>query len=117
MAHRDARGDPARFVACDMSFHRQIAAMSGNMLIAAVSQGMLEWVSRFKRDMVSVRGAERVTLDEHERIYKAIASGDADAAATAMAEHLSRANSLYSVLGEEGAEVGAKARAKARIAS
>lgn len=104
IACQDARGDSARFVAADMAFHRQIAAMSGNLLIAAVSQGMLEWLSRFKRELVSARGAERLTLEEHERIYKAVAGGDADAAAKAMSDHLTRANALYSVLANSGAD-------------
>ncbi|MHB1304651.1 MAG: transcriptional regulator NanR [Acidiphilium sp.] len=93
-----ARGESARFIAADMEFHRHIAAMSGNGLIAALSQGLTSWMARFKRDLVSARGAERLTLDEHERIYRAVASGDAEAAAAAMTEHLTRANTLYSTL-------------------
>ncbi|WP_139315129.1 transcriptional regulator NanR [Mongoliimonas terrestris] len=96
---QDARGDHQRFVAADMAFHGIIADMAGNPLIAAVAKGMLEWLSRFKRDMVSVRGAERVTVDEHEKLYKAIAGGDADAAAQIMTDHLTRASALYSQLG------------------
>ena len=72
--------------------------MSGNSMIAAVSKGMLEWLSRFKRDFVSVKGAERVTIEEHEKIFKAISSGDAEAASRLMAEHLGRANDLYTKL-------------------
>ena len=98
VACQEARGDASRFVAADMAFHRQIAAMSGNLMIAAVSQGLLDWLSRFRREWVSARGAERLTLEEHDRIYKAIAAGDADAAAKAMSDHLTRANALYSVL-------------------
>ncbi len=93
-----ARGGGPRFVAADMEFHRRIAAMSGNSLIAALSTGLTEWLTRFKRDLVSARGAERLTLEEHERIFRAISAGDAEAAAKAMADHLSRANALYSVL-------------------
>jgi DNA-binding GntR family transcriptional regulator len=65
---------------------------------------MLDWVSRFKRDLVLVRGAERITLDEHERIYKAVAAGDPDGAAAAMTDHLSRASALYAVLDAESAQ-------------
>ncbi len=97
-ACHEARGDQARFVAADMAFHREIAAMSGNSLIAALSHGLTEWMTRFKRDLVSARGAERLTLEEHEKIFHAINARDADAAAGAMADHLSRANALYSVL-------------------
>lgn len=93
--HREAKGDPARFVAIDMAFHRQIAAMTDNSLIAAVSHGILEWLAQFRRDMVWVRGRDRRVLEEHERIYKAIAAGDPNTAALAMMDHLNRASSVY----------------------
>jgi DNA-binding FadR family transcriptional regulator len=81
-----------------MAFHRQIAAMSGNMLIRALSQGMLDWLTQFRRDLVTARGAEDLTLQEHARIATAIAAGDPAAAAAAMTDHLTRANRLYSTL-------------------
>jgi DNA-binding FadR family transcriptional regulator len=97
---KEARGDHARFVAADMAFHGLIADMSGNSMVAAVTKGMLDWLSRFKRDLVSVRGAERLTIEEHEKIHKAIAAGDAATASAMMADHITRANDLYKVLGE-----------------
>lgn len=109
-ACKQASGDQVRFVAADMAFHRQIAAMSGNMLIRALSQGMLEWLTSFRSDLVTARGAERLTLEEHERIADAIAAGDAQAAAAAMTDHLSRANQLYSVLMAAPAEPKRKPR-------
>lgn len=105
-AVRLARGDRARFIAADMAFHRQIAAMSGNMLIRALSAGMLDWLIRFRTDLVSAPGAEQLTLQEHERIARAIIAGDAEAAAAAMSDHLTRANSLYAVLMQGGAGRG-----------
>ena len=107
-----ARGDHARFVAADMAFHRYIAAMSGNTLIRALSQGMLEWMTRFRRDLVTARGAERLTLEEHTRITDAIAAGDAEAAGAAMSDHLTRANQLYSVLMAEPAAPRRPSRAR-----
>lgn len=95
---RAASGDTARFVAADMAFHRQIAALSGNMLVRALSHGMLDWLARFRRELVTARGAEQLTLAEHERIAAAIAAGDAAGAAQAMTDHLTRANQLYSTL-------------------
>jgi GntR family transcriptional regulator, sialic acid-inducible nan operon repressor len=97
-ACRRASGDHPRFVAADMAFHRQIAAMSGNMLIRALSQGMLDWLTQFRSDLVTARGAEQLTLEEHQRIATAIAAGDPAGAARAMTDHLSRANQLYSAL-------------------
>lgn len=55
-ALREARGDEARFVACDMAFHARIAEMSGNQLVAPTVRGMLEWLSRFKVEMVRAEG-------------------------------------------------------------
>lgn len=49
-----------------------------------------------------MRGAERLTIEEHEKIFKAIAAGDAQAASSIMADHITRANELYKVLGESG---------------
>jgi DNA-binding FadR family transcriptional regulator len=97
-----------------MAFHRQIAALSGNRLLAAVSAGMLEWLTKFKRDMVSVRGADRVTVAEHERITAAIASRDPQAAAAAMTEHMSRANALYAVLAARETQAAKPARTTRR---
>jgi DNA-binding FadR family transcriptional regulator len=97
-ACHQARGDAKRFVAADMAFHRQIAAMSGNTLIRALSHGMLEWMTRFRRELVTARGAEQLTLEEHARIMDAIIARNPAAAAQAMTDHLTRANTLYSVL-------------------
>jgi DNA-binding FadR family transcriptional regulator len=96
---RAAVGDSEEFVKADMHFHELIGQMSGNALIAAVVKGMLEWLSRFKRDLVSAAGAEALTIAEHERILAAIAKGDAEAASAAMIGHITRANERYSALG------------------
>ena len=93
-----ARGDSAKFIAIDMEFHAAIAGISGNTLIAAVAKGMLQWLTRFKLELVSVRGAEKLTIEEHERIVRAIEAGDEDGAAKAMSDHLTRANALYAQL-------------------
>ena len=42
-----------------------IAEMSGNSMIAAVSKGMLDCPSRFKRDLVALKRAERLTIEEN----------------------------------------------------
>ena len=40
-------------------------------------------------------GLEQLTLAEHRQILDAIARGDAEAAGSAMTDHLMRANDLY----------------------
>ena len=90
---RDA--SPPDFLACDIAFHRQIAAMSGNPIFPAVVEGLLTWLGDHYTVLVRAPGAERATLQEHQRIIDAIAAGDADEAAAAMTDHLNRASDLY----------------------
>ncbi len=95
---RAATGNPAAFVAADMKFHELIAGISGNSLIAAAVGAILGWLSKFRHEMVAVKGAEPLTVQEHEAILEAIRERDPDAAEKAMQRHLSRANELYSAL-------------------
>lgn len=97
-AMRAARGNAAAFLAADMRFHEIIAGISGNSLIAAAVAGMLGWLTKFRREMVAVKGAEALTIEEHELILEAIRGGAPEAAGEAMRKHLSRANDLYSTL-------------------
>jgi DNA-binding FadR family transcriptional regulator len=97
-AHREAVRDQHKFLERDLEFHRTIASMTSNPIFVAVSQSMFEWMERFHVDQVRAPGAERLTIAEHTRIFKAIAARDPEAAALAMTRHLTRANKLYSVL-------------------
>ena len=97
-AHRAAVNDLQQFLERDLEFHRAIASMTGNPIFASVSQSMFEWLKRFHVDQVRAPGAERLTIAEHSRIFRAIAARDPDAAAKAVTGHLTRANKLYSVL-------------------
>lgn len=92
---RLAARDPARFRLLDGSFHREIAAMSGNPIFSALTDGLFRWLSDFHVDLVSVPGLEQLTLAEHHDILGAIARGDPEGAAAAMSDHLMRANDLY----------------------
>lgn len=94
-AHVEARHRLAEFLPRDMEFHRQIAAMTGNPIFPAIIEAMFGWLGAFYVDMVSVPGAEDLTIAEHQRIFEAIAAGDADEAAAAMHDHIARANELY----------------------
>jgi DNA-binding FadR family transcriptional regulator len=95
---REAAGNTAAFVAADLKFHEVIAGISGNSLIAAAVGAILGWLSKFRREMVLVKGAEKLTIQEHQTILDAIKDRDPEAAGEAMQRHLSRANELYSGL-------------------
>ena len=98
-----ARGSRAAFVAADMRFHGLIAEIAGNAMVASIIRAMLAWLSRFRIEAVSVRGADALTIQEHEAIYRAIAAGDENKAAAALVLHLTRANELYSKLAAHNA--------------
>ncbi|PTM42529.1 transcriptional regulator NanR [Bosea sp. 124] len=102
--HRQA--SLADFLARDIAFHRQIAVMSGNPVFPAAVEAMLAWLGAYYHTLVRAPGAERLTLQEHQRIYDAIAAEDADEAARAMSDHLNRANALYRRFTTEGEAPG-----------
>jgi DNA-binding FadR family transcriptional regulator len=93
-----ATGNHDAFVAADLKFHQVIAGISGNSLLAAAVGAILAWLSKFRHEMVAVKGAEKLTVSEHQTIFEAIRERDPEAAATAMQRHLSRANELYTRL-------------------
>jgi GntR family transcriptional regulator, sialic acid-inducible nan operon repressor len=93
--HRDALTDLSGFLDSDMAFHREIAAISGNPIYAAVAQAMFDWLAVYHVSLLRAVGAEQITIDEHERIFNGIAKRDAEEAAAAMSDHLKRASSLY----------------------
>jgi GntR family transcriptional regulator, sialic acid-inducible nan operon repressor len=103
-AHRcliAARGDHPAFIAADMDFHALIAEIAGNAMVASVTRAVLDWLSRFRAEVVALKGAESLTIQEHEAICRAIETGDEDRAALALEQHLARANELYSKVGAQ----------------
>jgi DNA-binding FadR family transcriptional regulator len=83
------------FLDLDMAFHREIAAISGNAIYVALSQAIFEWLTEFHTGLVRLRGAESLTIAEHQAILERIAARDPGGAAAAMTAHLTRANDLY----------------------
>jgi DNA-binding FadR family transcriptional regulator len=94
------------FLEKDMAFHREIASISGNSVLSAVSDSMLDWLATFHTGLLRVRGAEQLTLDEHAAILDRIAANDPAGAVEAMTRHLSRASDLYRQFERPQAEGG-----------
>jgi len=88
-------GDLLRFRVLDGQFHRDIATISGNPIWAALSDALFHWLNDFHVDLVSVPGAEQLTLAEHRNVIDAIQLRSPDKAEAMMADHLNRANDLY----------------------
>ncbi len=95
--HQGSLGNPTRFLETDLELHRVIATISGNAVYVALSHAMLQWLSNFHQDLVRAPGAEAVTFAEHVRLVECIARNDAEGAAQAMEEHLTRANQIYRI--------------------
>jgi GntR family transcriptional repressor for pyruvate dehydrogenase complex len=86
--------DPQRFLVHDIDFHRQVAAASGNPIIAAVVE-MVSGLYYEQRRETATRASDRDlrdAADAHRRIYQAIRARDAEAARRAMNEHLLQAS-------------------------
>lgn len=93
--HRAALVKLDQFLACDMAFHREIAAISGNPIFPAIVEALFHWASEYYQSIVRAPGAEHLTLIEHQRIIDTIAAGDAAGTERAMRDHLMRANAMY----------------------
>jgi len=92
---RKAVGDADRFMAADMRFHTQIAAISNNPIFTAVSEAMLGWLKVYHSELLHWTGKEKYTLAEHEEIISHLAANDPEAAEAAMVKHLERSRALY----------------------
>jgi DNA-binding FadR family transcriptional regulator len=103
-AQTAARRSPERFLELDGRFHREIAAVSGNPIFTSLSEALFDWLASFHITLVRKPGLEKLTLEEHGQILRAIERGDAVMAAKAMADHLNRANALYNQENYGGAD-------------
>ncbi|WP_370965417.1 GntR family transcriptional regulator [Amycolatopsis sp. cg9] len=83
-ARATARGDAARIAAFNSRFHDEIVAIAGNALLTTMLQpleGRLRWLTSQNEHWTEL-------LDEHRRLYEAIASGDAERAKASAVEHV-----------------------------
>jgi GntR family transcriptional repressor for pyruvate dehydrogenase complex len=86
--------EPQAFLVHDLTFHRIVAASSGNPILAA----LIEMVSALyyeRRRQTAERAANRdlrAAAEAHRRIYQAIRGRDAESARRAMHDHLVEAS-------------------------
>ncbi len=92
---RSLLGQSEAFMAADMRFHTQIAALSGNPIFVSVSEAMLGWLKAYHTELLLWSGKETFTLTEHGEIVDAIEKRDGDAAEAALVRHLQRSRNLY----------------------
>ena len=87
-AEKAAIDDRPRYLGADREFHHAVAAASHNPLFAALQAAVRRWIEAYPSTKVHVPGSDARSHADHQRVFKAIRSRDADAAAKAMGDHL-----------------------------
>jgi DNA-binding GntR family transcriptional regulator len=98
-ARATARGDAARITVLNSRFHDEIVAIAGNALLSTMLkplEGRLRWLTSQNEHWAEL-------LDEHRRLYDAVASGDAERAKASAVEHVrvNRDVTLRSLFGDD----------------
>ena len=85
----DHVNDPDVFPQADVDFHFVVMTLSGNQLASNITKILFQRARSSSRFIghQSV-DAHALTLEEHRRVYEAIAAGDAEAAQAAMRAHI-----------------------------
>jgi GntR family transcriptional regulator, transcriptional repressor for pyruvate dehydrogenase complex len=86
--------EPQTFLVHDVTFHRVVAASSGNPILAALIEMVsgLYYEQRRKTAERAVQRDRRAAAEAHRRIYQAIRTRDAEGARRAMHDHLVEAS-------------------------
>ncbi len=102
--NRQALGEEARFKRSDNDFHGVLAAIARNPIFTAVHEALSEWLDDRRAQVLQRDGEDHAALQAHTEIVEAIASGDPDAAESAMRRHLDRHYGTYRQLKERLSE-------------
>jgi DNA-binding GntR family transcriptional regulator len=89
-ACRDAAlgGDIAAYYETNLAFHDVIYAISHNGFLAEVTLSVRNRVAPFRKAQFHSMGRLKQSVSEHEQVVAAILSGNAEAAAASMRDHL-----------------------------
>lgn len=80
--------DAQQYHVLNLKFHDRMVEMSGNRKLTETYRKLIKELSLFRRQNLADSKLMRTFLEEHKQIVKAIGSGDAQAAAQAMHEHV-----------------------------
>ena len=84
-------GDPEAMSRANRRFHKQIHLASHNRFLVQQLDLVHRSMALLASTSIAVAGRPTDTLEEHERIVKAIEEGDGDAADKALRDHISQA--------------------------
>ncbi|MCF2871966.1 GntR family transcriptional regulator [Octadecabacter sp. G9-8] len=98
--------DPDAMSRANRRFHKQIHLASHNRFLVQQLDLVHRSMALLASTSIAVAGRPTDTLEEHERIVKAIEAGDGDAADKALRDHISQAFIIRLRLDAEAVEAG-----------
>ena len=81
-------GQLNEMVAANIAFHRSIAQATGNSLIVTLTDSITATMRDLSSFALRISGGTSSSVDEHRRVYEAIASGDPQAARAEIDNHI-----------------------------
>ena len=87
--------DADRFADTDMAFHFELVKITHNPILEQMFSTMYDWLIEQRTTSLKVKGQTQTAYRSHQAIFKAIAARDADAAETAMREHLEQVQAVW----------------------
>jgi GntR family transcriptional repressor for pyruvate dehydrogenase complex len=99
--------DADAFIAADNEFHRAVARGSGNPLILALMDSIVDLLSDQRKLIFTVPGGPQHGQEHHKRVMDAIVAKDPEAARNCMRAHLNqvRADTRHAIVGDTAQQV------------
>jgi GntR family transcriptional regulator, transcriptional repressor for pyruvate dehydrogenase complex len=89
-------GELKAFARADLEFHLALGRASGNAMLVDLLHVVRSLLQVYADRAVHDEAEARVAVDEHDAVYRAVLRGDEDAAASAMAAHMTTASQRLS---------------------
>lgn len=87
-SHVDGQVDPDVAATSDQAFHTSLFLASGNPIAGRLMVNLLDVLEEVRKRSLAIPGRAWLSILDHERIAKAVADGDSEAAREAMLKHL-----------------------------
>jgi DNA-binding FadR family transcriptional regulator len=94
-ANKRAIGDRERFMQTDIAFHRVLFRATQNPIFDAVHAALVGWLMEKWRKITRSDATEKLAYQGHLQIFRAVSKQDADAADSAMRDHLSSSWTIW----------------------
>ena len=103
---REAIEDPERYVEADIAFHRELALIAGNRLLAEILSTTRTLLRVWFENAVDRRTDIEDAIREHEEIARAVLEHDVEGVSEAMVRHMETAKARILRVSEDGEPQG-----------